>query len=400
MSQNRSSALFFQEWTVQKAGLTPNLNEDAFLIRNAEPEGDFSRLLIAISDGATEAVYSRLWARKLVEAAESDWPLLADDELGDRLKQVCKEFSPFEPGKEVPWFVRNKYMDQGSQATLLVATVADSKDADSFDIRAVSVGDCCLFVFKASGEVLSFPVQHSDEFGVNPVLLGNRLTRPLKYDHWQGHIEPGDLLLIGTDALSKWALQCLERRHSGLLFDALLELLTPDITNSNQMVEESFGVDLPLDTAVAKTPENRSDELKGAEKSSARRGLLRRLLSWGSTESHDTTELSDKQQVTLEVKANQPNEESKHNAPQNAQSLTEEGITELPSKFERFIERYRAPASALHMRNDDSTLVVCVPVHNPSADREQEALQVIISLKFAVAERLQTSQQVAEISSD
>src|SRR5512144_730538 len=113
MSRNRSSTLFCQEWTVQKAGLTFDLNEDACLIRSLDPEDGASGLMIAISDGATEAVYSRLWAKQLVEAAGPDWPSLSDDELGERLKQVGKAFSPIEPGKEVPWFVRNKYMDQG-----------------------------------------------------------------------------------------------------------------------------------------------------------------------------------------------------------------------------------------------------------------------------------------------
>src|SRR6478735_5722498 len=100
MSQNRSSTLFSQLWTVQKAGLAPELNEDACLIKNDSQE---DALMIAISDGATEAVYSRLWAKTLVEAAESEWPSLSDEELGERLKQVSKEFSPIEPGKEVPW---------------------------------------------------------------------------------------------------------------------------------------------------------------------------------------------------------------------------------------------------------------------------------------------------------
>jgi hypothetical protein len=400
MSQNRSNTLFFREWTTQKAGLTPELNEDACLIRNAEPENSFSPLLIAISDGATEAVYSRLWAKKLVEAAESDWPSLSDDELGERLKQASKEFSPIEPGKEVPWFVRNKYMDQGSQATLLVATAAGSKDNDFFTIQAVSVGDCCLIVFKAGGEVLSFPMHHSDEFGVNPVLLGNRLPKPLKYDHWQGQIEPGDLMLIGTDAVSKWALQCLESHQIGLLFNALLELLSPDRVGSNQSVEESPDIDLPPDIPAVKTPENSSKQLKNTEKPSARRGLLSRLWSWGSSESHSTIESSDAQQVTSEDKASQLHETGNDDASQKAQSETREVIAEPPSKFEQFIERYRAPHSELRMRNDDSTLVVGLPVQSSGANREHEALQIISNLKVTVAEWLQASQQVAEISSD
>ena len=38
MSQNRSSTLFLQQWTVQKAGLAPDLNEDACLIKHDSQE--------------------------------------------------------------------------------------------------------------------------------------------------------------------------------------------------------------------------------------------------------------------------------------------------------------------------------------------------------------------------
>lgn len=394
MSRNRSSTLFCQEWTVQKAGLTLDQNEDACLIRSLGQEDDPQQILIAISDGATEAVYSRLWAMKLVEAAGPDWPSISDDELGERLKQVSKAFSPMEPGKEIPWFVRNKYMDQGSQATLLVATVTSAKDTDAFAVRAVSVGDCCLFLFKASGEVSSFPVQHSDEFGVNPVLLGNRLAKPAKYDHWEGLVESGDLVLIGTDAVSKWALQCLERNQSGLLFDALLGLLNQPTSDVSPSVERSSLADSPPSAPAAKTHENHSHQLPDAEKPSTLRGLLRHLWPWSTPEPHATAESSDDQQSMPEDTANQPSDDGEYVTSQNAQPAAEEATAVSRSQFEQFIQRYRAPESALQMRNDDSTLIICMPVRNPSAG------QVIRELQAAVTQRLQASPRMNEVSSD
>ena len=76
------------------------------------------------------------------------------------------------------------------------------------------------------------------------------------------------------------------------------------------------------------------------------------------------------------------------------QPATGEDTEESHTKFAQFIERYRSSASELLMRNDDATLVVCVPVRDPGA--AGATLQVIRSLKIAVAERL----QLAETSSD
>ena len=394
MSRNHSSTLFCREWTVQKAGLTPELNEDACRIENLEQEADVSGRLIAVSDGATEAVYSRLWARQLVAAVSSDWPSLSDDELGERLKHVSQSFSPMEPGKEVPWFVRNKYLDQGSQATLLVATVTGAQDTAAYDVRAVSVGDCCLILFKSGGAVISFPMRHSDEFGVNPVLLGNRLAKPARYDHWEGQIAPGDLLLIGTDAVSKWALQCIERNQSELLFDALLELFnqaTPDVTQPR--AGSLLTASLPSITAATISQDD-SEQAQEAARSTTLRGLLRHLWPWSSAAPDDATESADNRQAIAAVTARPPNDDGQSVAAPTAQPATEETAADLPSPFEQFIARYRAPESPLHMRNDDSTLVVCMPV------RDLSEVQVIRSLQSALARRQQSSPQLDEVSSD
>ena len=400
MSHNHSSALFCQEWTVQKAGLKPEQNEDACLTRSLKREDDSPLLLIAIADGATEAVYSRLWAKKLVEAAGPDWPSLSDDDLGELLTQVCKEFSPIEPGKDVPWFVRNKYMDQGSQATLLVVTVAGSKDADSFDVLAVSVGDCCLILFKASGEVLSFPMHSSDEFGVNPVLLGNRISKPARYDRWEGRAEAGDLILIGTDAMSKWALQCLERKQHGLLFESLLELLGRTTPDFGQQVEVSASADSRPNITGVETDESSSDDLKDAQQSSKLGWFLGHLWPWSNHEPHDTAESSDDQQPLPEVTAKQSEGNGKHIVSQNTQPASVGTTSDSCLKFKQFIDRYREPESDLQMRNDDSTLVVCIPVRSASDGQEREALQVVKGLEAAVAQRLQASQQMNDVSSD
>jgi len=400
MSRSHASELFCKEWTVQKAGLKPEQNEDACLTREFEREPDSPRLLVAIADGATEAVYSRLWAKKLVEAAGPDWPSLSDDGLGEQLRQVCKAFSPIEPGEDVPWFVRNKYMDQGSQATLLVVTLTGSKDADSFYVRAVSVGDCCLILFKSNGEILSFPMHSSDEFGVNPVLLGNRIPKPATYDRWEWPVDLGDMILIGSDAVSKWALQCLERQQSGLLFETLLDLLSADPLDFNPSVEAHAPADSQPDAGEMGTDENHAAHLRDAEKPAKRRGWLSRLWPWSNDEPQETSEPADAQSYTPEVTATLPNDVGELLAPRDDEQADEPSAGDSRLKFEQFIEYYRAADSELPMRNDDSTLIVCVPVRHTSAGREREALQAMSRLKAAVAARLKTALPAGEVNSD
>ena len=401
MSRSHAGALFCREWTVQKAGLESEQNEDACLIKSFEREDGSLLLVIAVADGATEAVYSRLWARKLVEAAGPDWPLLSDDDLSKQLVQTGKEFSPFGAGGDVPWFVRNKYKTQGSQAALLVVRVVRSESADSFHVRAVSAGDCCLIVFKASGEVLSFPVHSSAEFGVNPVLLGNLIPQPSKYDRWEGQVEPGDMILVATDAVSLWALQAIERGQRGLLFESLLGLLGQDTSEPDRTAETSSPADLSLDAAEAKADGNSPDDLKGVEKPHGLWGWLRRLRLWSNQGGpRDTTESPEDRRPEPEVTAEESGDGDKGMASQNAEPTPEEAASDSRPKFEQFIERYRAPESELLMRNDDSTLVVCISVRNAGEGQEREAIQVIRHLQTAVAQQPNPARLTDEADSD
>jgi hypothetical protein len=398
MSQHRSGALFCQQWTVQKAGLGSEQNEDACLTRSLAQGDGPPRLLMAVADGATEAVYSRLWAKKLVESAEPDWPLLSDEELSRQLDHIRREFSPFAPEGEVPWYVRNKYMDQGSQATLLVASLTGTQAAEAYEVRALSVGDCCLIVFKANGEVSSFPMQSSSDFGVNPVLLGNRIPKPGSYDRWETEVEPGDLILAGTDAVSKWALQCLEGQQSGLLFEALLGLLSSTTSGFSQTVEAAAPAALQPSRKAVEEGENRFANLPDRERPAKRRGWFRQF--WSSDKPQEASASTASGQPAVEPPVQQTDDPGEPGASQNAGPPDERAAADPRPQFERFIERYRAHDSDLVMRNDDATLVLCLPVRDPGEGQWGEAVRVIRRLRAAVAERLQTALPMREVSSD
>ena len=76
--------------------------------------------------------------------------------------------------------------------------------------HALAVGDSCLFQVRKDTLLTAFPVEHSDDFGTAPWLIGSRTPAdgiPLHHCLYErGRRRPGDRLFLMTDALSKWFL--------------------------------------------------------------------------------------------------------------------------------------------------------------------------------------------------
>jgi hypothetical protein len=303
-SEASAPALFHMAWSLPKGGNTAQQNDDAWRVESIPVDPGPEGLLMALADGATEAIYSGQWARHLVQSAQADWPLLGDAELNDRLETVRASFSPIvAEGKPLPWYVRDKLRIQGSQAALLLASILGAEEGTYFAIKAVSVGDCCLVLLRANGELRAFPIETVADFGVYPALVGTRSDMPLIYTRWEDQLNPGDVLLACTDAVAKWALQCWETHQAYALFGWLIRLLSS---------MDAVSIRAAPDTA------------------------------------HCLSDLEPASRIAL------PN-----------------------ADFSEFIQANRAAKDALRMRNDDSTLVVCLPVRGDAVDAQAEALEVI-----------------------
>ena len=321
-------------------------------------------MLIAVADGASEAVYSRLWAYALVKAADPVWPTLNDDELNERLTQVRKSFSPLPPDAQIPWYVRNKFLTQGSQATLLVTSITRSKEEGEFIVRSVAVGDCCLLLFSANGGVNSFPVRSVADFNLNPVLVMNRNQVPLEFARSELRVRHGDFLLVCTDATGKWALQCLESNQAALLFDVLLGLLSHITDESDQSVEEPDRVETPMFSEARLAPISNNSST----------GRLRQMIN----------RLFGKENPSSKMNASVPG----NNQPSiNQQYETPKETLYSPLDYEQFINQHRAPASQPRMRNDDATLVLCLPVRSMDRDTQAEALAIISKHRASAEQR-------------
>ncbi len=269
-------------WTRPKAGNTADQNEDACRVVAYLTADGADGLFIAVSDGATEAIYSRQWAQALVAAAEPHWPLLTDREIDARLAGLRASFSPFPPGKEIPWFARDKFRLQGSQATLLVVAIEPEpagagsaatieaqsrRDQEStgtgeepggagFTVRAAAVGDSGLFLFRSDGTVDAFPATKSEDVGVSPALVTS-LPRPVgPVARWEGRMQPGDMLALATDAVEKWLLELVEQEQTPRFLEMLGTLWAYDETITAEVARslpESANVEDAPDPSQAGT---------------------------------------------------------------------------------------------------------------------------------------------------
>jgi hypothetical protein len=189
-----------------KDGSPPEHNDDA-------AAADESRGRFAISDGAAESGFSRVWSKLLVdqfvaqaECAADDWKSwlpAAQQRWRDELKDV-----------DIPWYGEQQF-EQGSFATFLGLVVPES-DGQHRRWHAVAVGDSCLFHTRDHQLQESFPLEESAQFNFTPKLVGSRsdideviAKRSLSA---RGIAEAGDILWLMSDALAKW---CLAQDEAG-----------------------------------------------------------------------------------------------------------------------------------------------------------------------------------------
>lgn len=199
-----------------KRGNSQEEYEDAYAISK-----DNSK--IAISDGATEASFSKEWAQILVnhfvnnpvEIITSEW-----------LEELYNIFNAKVDISKLPWYAQNKIIEQGSYATLTGVYI----DIEDESFTFISIGDSCLFLVDENG-VYSFPFRSVEEFNSRPYListlkynnfeLNNKVYQKSRHDKFQlGRTR----LYLATDALSCWLVKehC-SNREPWKILDELME---------------------------------------------------------------------------------------------------------------------------------------------------------------------------------
>lgn len=175
--------------SVPRDGSAPQENEDAVAIREVD-----GVLRAAVADGATESVYSRQWAISLAEAFADTGSTDAAVFL-QRLPVWAEQWRSRLPRGRVPWYV-DRRIDEGAHAALLGITI------DGRTLRAISVGDCCLFHLTAN-DVVTWPMESVAEFGHRPSLVATSDLPPVVIE-WGTRLEAGQAVMLATDAVAAW----------------------------------------------------------------------------------------------------------------------------------------------------------------------------------------------------
>lgn len=189
-------------FSVPKRGRGSAENEDAFEI---VPD----RGAVAVADGATDASFSKAWARLLVDSFAL-WPIdtaAGPEAVVQWLDRPQGMWQRMLAGRPLPWHAQHK-VERGAFAAFVGAEIRP--DGDAVTWSALGVGDCCLFVVEGDRLTTSFPIDDPAAFGSSPFLLGSKaeanLSLAAHLKHARGKAARGSTFLLMSDALAHWFL--------------------------------------------------------------------------------------------------------------------------------------------------------------------------------------------------
>jgi len=183
--------------------------EDAFDV-------DGVRGLAAVCDGVSSTIFAGRWAAILAKTVVADPPDIHDQGVLDSwLKRTRDAWSQAIDETSLAWHQKPKMLD-GAGTTLLWIELsmleAPSGVAKPYQLRAYSIGDCCLFHVRNGHVLQSFPIQDSSRFEDNPQVIRSVAKRgeSVAFEAMETLCNPGDLLVLATDAVAGWTMRQLE----------------------------------------------------------------------------------------------------------------------------------------------------------------------------------------------
>jgi serine/threonine protein phosphatase PrpC len=183
--------------------------EDAF-------DADAVRGLAAICDGVSSTIFAGRWAAILARSVVADPPDVHDaGTLEAWLKRTRDAWSQAIDESTLAWHQKPKMLE-GAGTTLLWIELAQLDTVGGvsrpYQLRAYSVGDCCLFHLRNGGLLQSFPIQDSARFEDNPQVIRSVAKRGERaaFEAMETQCNPGDLIVLATDAVASWTMRQLE----------------------------------------------------------------------------------------------------------------------------------------------------------------------------------------------
>ncbi len=176
-------------------------NEDALRVQAI----DNSKKIIAISDGAGGVgIYCKQWAEFIVANA----PEIPDSNLNSWFLKISQAF--YSKCCDLNFGdteTKEKFISGGSYATLLLLWV----DYNKMLLHYVGVGDSSLFILrKEEGGIylptLIYPINYNEFIDQNPTLLNWKKACQIDTSK-DFSLQKGDIILAGTDSISRWILE-------------------------------------------------------------------------------------------------------------------------------------------------------------------------------------------------
>ena len=176
----------------------------------------------AIADGVSQAMFSGIWARLLTEAAVEQPPDVTDAAAFHQwLVEPRAQWAAQVAAKQLNYFQRQKLQAvHGGYSTLQwLEFESSAPDSEEYEFHSYAVGDCCLFHVRDGQVISTFPMERSEEFDRHPMSI---CSVDRKHDElvasefkvFHGLCRAGDLLVLATDAIAKWAMEILETDSS------------------------------------------------------------------------------------------------------------------------------------------------------------------------------------------
>lgn len=215
-----------------KNGNTEAENDDSF--SSAKDKSRF-----AVADGATEASFSREWAKQLVRAFTAK--RLSIPIALVELKPLQSRWEKFVHRHPLPWYAEEKARSGAFAAFVgLEFSEEHSETGMRKKWRATAAGDSCLVQVRGDEIFKAFPLADSASFGNRPDLLssvssanGNSTELVMQCD---GSWGCEDVFFLMTDALACWFFKELEQ--GGKPWNLLRDLGTRDGASFQKFVAD------------------------------------------------------------------------------------------------------------------------------------------------------------------
>jgi len=182
--------------TTPKHGNSDAEWEDGYAI---EPDAGAA----AVTDGASEGIFCRIWAGILARRFVADPPNFSDPVAVAKWVGGCRaawrqdiNYAGLRSTQQ------NKVSETGAAATLVGLRIGAVGPDGSAGWRATAVGDACLYWVRDGRLVGTFPLAAHGHLDSTPALLRTKPGPPAGPLAGGGTCRPGDLFLLATDAVA------------------------------------------------------------------------------------------------------------------------------------------------------------------------------------------------------